>query len=181
MPRPSTEKPPVHRPPIGKSTVHRLLLQAASGGRVSEDAASAAQKAVGEYLEKAGRAAAEHLKVAKRNTVNKDLARQVLVNKCIGVSESDLSYTKGERRGVSVAGVLRVFSHEGKSGKKASGLGFNISEEAKGMIAGAAEAFIDRLGKRARQVMVESATKVDDVRATIKARDVRIALMGSGL
>ena len=95
------------RPNIGKSTVHRLLLQSAPGGRVSESAAEEAQKAVVEYLEKAGQAAAEHLAIAKRKTVNKDIAEKVLSNTCMGVTKSALKYTQGEQRGLAVAGCVR--------------------------------------------------------------------------
>ena len=162
---------------IGKSTVHRLLLQSAPGGRVSDDAAEEAQKSVVEYLEKAGQAAADHLAIAKRKTVNKDIAEKVLMNGCMGVTKSALKYTQGEQRGLAVAGCVRAFSHEGKKGKKSSGLGFNISDEAKKMIAAGAEAFVDQLGKRARQVVVEMTTKKEDPRSTIKGRDIRVALL----
>ena len=45
------------------------------------------------------------------------------------------------------------------------------------MIAGAAESFIEQLGKRARQVSQE----LDKDRLTVKDRDIRVALMSMGM
>jgi histone H3/H4 len=165
------------RPNIGKSTVHRLLISASGGSRVSDAAAEAAAAAVERYLEKAGQAAADHLKIAKRKTVTRDVAETVLVNACSGITANSLQYRQGEKRGLPVAGVLRVFSHEGKKGKKSTGLGFNVSDEAKKMIAGGAESFIEQLGKRARIVSKE----MDKDRATVKDRDIRVALLGMNI
>ena len=165
------------RPNIGKSTVHRLLQIASGGSPVAAKAAEEAQAAVERYLEKAGQAAKDRLDIARRKTVTREIAEAVLTNSCAGIMANSFRYVKGNVRGLPVAGVLRVFSHEGKSGRKALGLGFNISEDAKKMIAGAAEAFIEQLGKRARQVSQE----FDKNRLTIKDRDVRVAIMGMGV
>jgi histone H3/H4 len=165
------------RPNIGKSTVHRLLGYASGGARVSDAAADAAVDAVVEYLEKAGARAKKHLDIAKRKTVTKAVAEEVLVSACAGITAASLGHRKGEKRGLPVAGVIRTFSHEGKGGKKSSGLGLNISEEAKKMIAGAAESFVEQLGKRARMI----SEKMDKDRSTVKARDIEVALMGMSL
>lgn len=163
------------RPNIGLSTVHRLLDNSTGSHKVSKAAAELVVESVTSYLEKAGEAAAEHLKIAKRKTVTADVAKKVLANKCLGISDRDLMYIKGTTRGLPVAGTLRVFSQEGKSGKKkSSGLGFNTSEDAKKVIAAAAEAYIKYVGVQALRL-----AEIQDVnRKTIKERDIRAVLVG---
>lgn len=160
------------RPDIGPSTVHRLLTNA-TNMRVSSEAANAAREALIRFLRKAGQSASDRLKIAKRKTVNREVAEAVLVNECIGLNSVSLKYSKGGQRGLPLAGVRRVFSHEGTSGKKSTGLGFNISKDAEKMVVAAAESFLDLLGKRARLIV----TQMDKDRITVKARDVNIALI----
>lgn len=161
------------RPNIGLSTVHRLLVDVSSGHNVSKAAAETVVDSLVLYLENAGEAAAAHLKIANRKTVTVAVARKVLSDKCLGISESDLIYSKGKQRGLPVAGVVRAFSHEGKAGKKkSSGLGFNISADAKPLITAAAEAYVKRLGVKALDV----SKLMDAERKTIKERDVKTVL-----
>lgn len=169
---------------IGLATVHRLLTNASGGHKVSKAAASAAVEAVTAYLERAGEAAADHLKIANRKTVTADVAKKVLANKCVGISDRQMMYVKGNTRGFPVAGTLRVFSHEvDKNVKKADGkvvkkktssLGFNTSEDAKKVIAAAAEAYVAYIGAQALTI----ANLMDINRKTIKERDIRAVISG---
>lgn len=161
------------RPNIGLSTVHRLLVEVSGGHNVSKAAAEMVVDSLVRYLENAGQAASDHLKIANRKTVTVAVARKVLSDKCFGISESDLIYSKGKQRGLPVAGAVRAFSHEGKAGKKkSSGLGFNISADAKPLITAAAEAYIKRVGIKALEV----SKLMDSERKTVKDRDIKAVL-----